>query len=650
MSVNQDFIDTFSPLLNAGDLNSPFGKESIFYVLADLSGVSTHPEAFTHKVFFLKGTEVLQRYQSDIPQDNELLVFYEEGKGVNFFGTVCRVKMGAGRKAMMQALQQGKRRVTVNKDGRETTSIDQWANRIAAHHKGIDAGILYGAVQLELSGKEDKDSLFKTLFSWNNLLAELLDAGVAGMEKWKLTRDNYEYSKDNYRPIIPVTLYHRANDFFSTGNIEQETIKNTGMAQLSLLADKLEEVMLRMVRQQLITKPLLATALPIATVTLREQAEKLLPPGVKQLLDKIKSLLADTRTFITEIAQLQTDMLATLNAFLCGVVNGVISLLQTVLALLSMILGNIPQFELEKLTKENAAGREYYLELAEDLTDLIAKNLHLLFDGLKKAAKDLARELPKLIKELAQTLRGYSHYFWAYFAGMVLFEVALEILLAYLTGGISAAAKTASKISRASQQISQPLRKGMVKTTDKATLLLQYLQKELDKLIKAITEGRFFEWLREQLFKLFGIGKKAELRLRGEVIVLKGFKWEKIRYVKRPRQQYNRLLKESRKAKQDFIEDMMKKPFIKEKLKKSGISDEMIERMRTEKRPPDGWQVHHKLPLDDGGVNDFKNLMLIQDEPYHKSITVYQNSFAKNLNELEVIEIEFPIFNGFMYP
>ena len=87
---------------------------------------------------------------------------------------------------------------------------------------------------------------------------------------------------------------------------------------------------------------------------------------------------------------------------------------------------------------------------------------------------------------------------------MVLFEVALEILLAYLTGSTSAAAKTASKISRASQQISQPLRKGMVKTTDKATLLLQYLQKELDELIKAITEGRFFEWLRRRIFELLG--------------------------------------------------------------------------------------------------------------------------------------------------
>ena len=54
----------------------------------------------------------------------------------------------------------------------------------------------------------------------------------------------------------------------------------------------------------------------------------------------------------------------------------------------------------------------------------------------------------------------------------------------------------------------------------------------------------------------------------------------------------------------------MKKPNTRTKLKKSGISDYMIERMIAEKRPPDGWQVHHKLPLDDGGSNGLAKLFL----------------------------------------
>ncbi len=40
---------------------------------------------------------------------------------------------------------------------------------------------------------------------------------------------------------------------------------------------------------------------------------------------------------------------------------------------------------------------------------------------------------------------------------------------------------------------------------------------------------------------------------------------------------------------------------------------------------PDGWQVHHKLPLDQGGTNDLENLVLIKNDPYHKVITNEQN-------------------------
>jgi hypothetical protein len=39
--------------------------------------------------------------------------------------------------------------------------------------------------------------------------------------------------------------------------------------------------------------------------------------------------------------------------------------------------------------------------------------------------------------------------------------------------------------------------------------------------------------------------------------------------------------------------------------------------------------MHHKLPLDDGGTHSFDNPVLIQNEPYHKAITNYQNSLAK---------------------
>ncbi|MBS5988049.1 HNH endonuclease signature motif containing protein [Clostridium sp.] len=65
---------------------------------------------------------------------------------------------------------------------------------------------------------------------------------------------------------------------------------------------------------------------------------------------------------------------------------------------------------------------------------------------------------------------------------------------------------------------------------------------------------------------------------------------------------------------------------------------------------PEGWQVHHKLPIDDSGDNSFENLVLIKNEPYHKVITNYQNSIVRGLKEGEIKKIEFPIPEGSIYP
>lgn len=67
-------------------------------------------------------------------------------------------------------------------------------------------------------------------------------------------------------------------------------------------------------------------------------------------------------------------------------------------------------------------------------------------------------------------------------------------------------------------------------------------------------------------------------------------------------------------------------------------------------RVPDGWQVHHKLPLDDSGTNSLDNLVLVQNEPYHKVITNYQNSVTKQLQVGDELMVQWPMFDGNIYP
>ena len=86
-----------------------------------------------------------------------------------------------------------------------------------------------------------------------------------------------------------------------------------------------------------------------------------------------------------------------------------------------------------------------------------------------------------------------------------------------------------------------------------------------------------------------------------------------------------------------------------EYLKEAGFTEKDILKMQNG-RVPDGWQVHHKLPLDDSGTNNFDNLVLIKNEPYHKVITNYQNSFSKKLSVGEIKSIDWPIIDGDIYP
>ena len=136
-------------------------------------------------------------------------------------------------------------------------------------------------------------------------------------------------------------------------------------------------------------------------------------------------------------------------------------------------------------------------------------------------------------------------------------------------------------------------------------------------------------------------------KLRGEDVTLKNVKTKEITYVKR--------CLEERQALRKAFDSTERKNFLiklsenEQLLKEAGLSEIDILDIK-EGFVPEGWQIHHKLPLDDSGDNSFENLVLIKNEPYHKVITNYQNSIVRGLKEGEIKKIEFPIPEGSIYP
>ncbi|WP_314921606.1 HNH endonuclease, partial [Pantoea brenneri] len=63
-----------------------------------------------------------------------------------------------------------------------------------------------------------------------------------------------------------------------------------------------------------------------------------------------------------------------------------------------------------------------------------------------------------------------------------------------------------------------------------------------------------------------------------------------------------------------------------------------------------GWQVHHKIPLDDSGTNALNNLILIQNSPYHSALSKTQAIITKDLPYNASTNVLWPSPNGVIYP
>ncbi|MDY7224508.1 T7SS effector LXG polymorphic toxin [Halalkalibacterium halodurans] len=137
--------------------------------------------------------------------------------------------------------------------------------------------------------------------------------------------------------------------------------------------------------------------------------------------------------------------------------------------------------------------------------------------------------------------------------------------------------------------------------------------------------------------------------LRGEKVILKDVRIQEIVYNKRTPEETTLLRREFNSIRKNYLKDLANDPKIVVQLRGAGLSKADIALMKNG-RVPIGWQVHHKLPLDDGGTNSYDNLVLIKNEPYHKVITNAQMGETRGLKPGESKTINWPIPDGFVYP
>ena len=144
--------------------------------------------------------------------------------------------------------------------------------------------------------------------------------------------------------------------------------------------------------------------------------------------------------------------------------------------------------------------------------------------------------------------------------------------------------------------------------------------------------------------------RSYDTTVRGQRVTLDGIEVRSVDYVKRDRATYDQLRRDfDNSGRSNFLKSLANDPQKVQALRQAGLDDAAIARI-ADGKVPSGYQVHHKLPLDDGGTNSFDNLVLIKNDPYHIGITNAQSTLVGDLQVGQSARVDWPVVPGFIYP
>jgi hypothetical protein len=224
----------------------------------------------------------------------------------------------------------------------------------------------------------------------------------------------------------------------------------------------------------------------------------------------VKGIVNQAKTFINTIKEEINNSTALFNALLCGLINGIISLLQLVVLIIGYIIDNFAILELEKpFSREEFDKSGQRLEFVEDLIETLTERSEKIFNGLLLNLITANTQFIALVDSIYKKLKGVSRYFIAYFLGAIVFELVFDVILAFFTGGTSLAANislAATKAVEAGIKAAKQVGKKIVLST---TDILRVLRAEFDELIQAIVNGKFLKYIEEKISDFLELGKKV---------------------------------------------------------------------------------------------------------------------------------------------
>ncbi|WP_312923839.1 hypothetical protein [Empedobacter brevis] len=330
---------------------------------------------------------------------------------------------------------------------------------------------IYKAIQLNAWSKSEAGSILNAIGSINDGMAEAVTKIAELIGKCKIEEKRYLADDKEYKPFL----------FDKT--LSSPTILSIGIGITVL--------------EKLVQKNL--------SLLIKLNVENYLPSGFKKAIEELRGFTTKVNTMIksavTIVADIAGEYLKLVNAFVCGLINGLISLFEFAFQIISFMIG------LDGFIKsyDDYLEQQKNIETLEEVLNFLFSEASTFLDGFINLIKDLknttSEDFEALIRSLSEKLGNISRYQYAYYAGNIVFEVIIGVLLAVFTGGAGNAVKAANTTEKFLHYLKIIGREFISTVTFGITDLLAILRKLIQSFARVCKNGfkGFIEWIRSLL-------------------------------------------------------------------------------------------------------------------------------------------------------
>jgi len=330
---------------------------------------------------------------------------------------------------------------------------------------------IYKAIQLNAWSKSESGSILNAIGSINDGMAEAVAKIAELIGKCKIEEKRYLADQKDYQPYL---LEQAASS---------PTVISIGIGITVL--------------EKLVQKNL--------SLLKKLNVENYLPSGFKKAIEELTGFTTKVNTMIksavTIVADITGEYLKLVNAFVCGLINGLIHLFEFAFQIISFMIG------LDGFIKsyDDYLEQQKNIETLEEVLNFLFSEASTFLDSFINLIKDLknitAEDFEALIRSLSEKLGNISRYQYAYYAGNIVFEVIIGVLLAVFTGGAGNAVKAANTAEKFLHYLKIIGREFISTVTFGITDLLAILRKFIQSFAKACKNGfkGFIEWIRSLL-------------------------------------------------------------------------------------------------------------------------------------------------------